>query len=102
MGKISIELWKKYMNVRKKIHRDILTVLIGSEHCDQIIDDSHDFNLPEEDANDLIATGHIFLSLWYGLSQHFKAEEVPLFGMTTKQHYLMHGFLLSRLDRPSF
>ena len=53
MGKISIELWKKYYNPRKQVHRDILTVLLGNEHCDSIIEDSHDFALPEDEADDL-------------------------------------------------
>ena len=70
---------------------------LGSAHCDDILaDHPSDFCLPDDVADDLIATAFIYLSTWYEVFLHFKSEAVPLFGLTGKAHLLLHACLLSR------
>jgi len=69
----------------------------GSAHCDEILaDHPSDFALPDAAADDLIATAFIYLATWYEFFEHFKGEDVPLFGLTGKGHILLHACLLSR------
>ena len=64
---------------------------------DEILaDHPNDFALPEEAADDLIATAFIYLSTWYEVFEHFKGGDMPLFGLTGKGHILLHSCLLSR------
>ena len=96
-GPILVELWRHHMNPNLTMHCKILTVLEGSAHCDKILaEHPDDFALPEEAADDLIATAFIYLGAWYDLSMHFKRLRLPLFGLTGKAHLLMHSCLLSR------
>ena len=79
------------------IHRKILIILKGSAHCDEILaDHPSDYALPDEVADDLTATAHIYLSTWHEVSQHYKDADVPLFGITAKAHFLLHCCLNSR------
>ena len=92
-------VWRKYYNDSLEVHRNILTVLDGSAHMDQILTDHpSDYALPAKVADDLLGTCAITLATWYDVFLHFKAEEmkVPLFGLTGKAHMLMHCALLSR------
>ena len=83
------------MNV--DMHKKILIILKGSPYCDTILaDHTSDYALPEEVADDLTATAHIYLTTWYEVSQHYKDDDVPLFGLTPKAHFLQHCCLLSR------
>ena len=97
MGPVMVKLWQKYGNMKLEVHRKIMIVLEGSVHCDETLaDHPSDYVLPDEAADDLIATSHIYLSTWYEVSQHCKDDDVPLFGMTAKAHFLQHCCLLSR------
>ena len=96
-GPVLVKLWSKYMNGALSVHQKILIVLQGSAHLDEILSEhSSDFALPEAAADDLISTAFIYLSVWYELSLHFKQDDVPLFGLTSKAHLLMHCCLLAR------
>lgn len=69
----------------------------GSAHCDEILaDHPNEFCLPEDAADELIATAFIYLSTWYEIFEHFKPGDVPLFGLTGKAHIMLHACLLSR------
>ena len=97
MGPVMVKLWEKYGNMKLAMHRQILIILKGSAHCDEILaDHPSDYALPDEVADDLTATAHIYLSTWYEVSQHFKDDDVPLFGITAKAHFLLHCCLNSR------
>ena len=98
LSPVMARVWKKIHNPGMSVHRNILVVLEGSAHLDQILNDHpNDIALPEDAANDLIATAFIMLSTWLEFFEHFKDCDVLLFGLTGKGHQLMHACLLSRL-----
>lgn len=97
MGPVMVKLWEKYGNLNLDMHKKILVILKGSVHCDEILaDHPSDYVLPNEAADDLTATAHIYLSTWYEVSQHCKDDDIPLFGITAKAHFLLHCCLSSR------
>ena len=97
LGPVILRIWRKYHNPNLLTHLKILMILEGSAHMDEILE-AHpsDFALPPEQADDLIATAFIYLRTWYEVFLHFKALELPLFGLTGKGHILLHACLLSR------
>ena len=80
-------------------HLNFIMLLLhsGSAHCDQILEEHPtDFALPDEVADDLIATCFIYLTTWMEVFEHFKGGDQPLFGLTGKGHIMLHSALLSR------
>ena len=94
---VLVKVFQAYMNEDLGLHRKILSLLQLSTHLDVIIDRNSDqFALNEREANDLGACGFLFLAQLYEMSESFKNEDVALFCITAKAHYLMHICLLSR------
>ena len=103
LGPVLVKLWQRYFNSRLEVHRQILAVLEASAHLDNILrEHPSDFVLPDAAADDLISTGFIMCSIWYAAFQHFKALDMPLFGLTAKAHLLLHCCLLSKLGASLF
>ncbi len=103
LGPVVVRLWLKYYNKRVEVHRQILAVLEASAHLDEILTDHPtDFVLPDAAAEDLISTGFIMCSIQYAVFQHFKALDMPLFGLTAKAYLLLRCCLLSKLGGPVF
>ena len=97
LGPVLVKVFQAYMNPELTVHVKILTMLRLSAHLDSIIDkNAAEFALGEQDSTDLVATGFGYLSLFYEVSETFRTEEVALFSLTAKAHYLMHICLLSR------
>jgi hypothetical protein len=97
LGQVLVPIWKKYFNPKKEMDKKILTVLEGSAHLDAILTDHpSEWVLPPHIADDLLATCLIMFSTQYKLFKHFKALNMPLFGLTGKAHALVHCCLLSR------
>ena len=98
LGPIMLEIWRRYMQPdRFTIHTDIELVLKLSCRLDEILDEHPtDFVLDDAAADELIGIGFACCALWAGISQHFKDENLPLFGLTSKAHLLLHCCLLSR------
>ena len=64
------------------------------------------YALPEAVADDLTATCMMTFSVQYQLFEHYKKEKLPLFGLTSKAHALVHCCLQSkyreRTDRATY
>ena len=97
LGKVMVELWRQHANLDLHINMEILAILQGSAHMDQILTDNHDFVLPREASTDLLATCHLTLATWYQVFLHFKNSEMtkPLFGLTAKAHFMLHACVMS-------
>ena len=96
-GPVLHKIWKAYMNENLALHRKIEFIMRLMNHMDEILDEHcTEFSLPQEAADDLIATGWACLSEWYQVSLWMKDEEHALMGLTAKAHWLMHCCLLSR------
>ena len=75
----------------------IVTTYSGSAHCDKLLDDRpSEFALPDEVADDLIATAFVYLAAWHEVFEHYKTGDHPLFGLTGKAHIMLHACILSR------
>lgn len=75
----------------------IVTTYSGSAHCDKLLADHPDeFALPDEVADDLIATAFVYLGAWHEVFEHYKTGDHPLFGLTGKAHIMLHACILSR------
>ena len=97
LGPVLVKVFESYMNHHLAIHKKILLLLKMSSHLDEIIDsNSGQFALDDDSANDLVATGMGYLSLFYEVFIYFQDGDVALFSLTAKAHYLMHICLLSR------
>lgn len=94
-------VWKLHFNNRLALHRRIELCLRLGAHLDDILSDHPDqFVLPDEVADDFIASGFMHLSIFMQLRQHFQSEDYPLFQLTSKGHYIMHSCLLSKSLNP--
>ena len=96
LGPVLVKVFQAYMDVELGLHRKILLLLRLSAYLDAIIDRNSDkFVLEGQERDDLVATGFAFLSLFYEVSCVFKDDDIALFAITAKAHYLMHICLLS-------
>ncbi len=95
------KVWLHYYNPALELHRKIELMLRLSAHQDAILDRNRDtFALSDADGDDLIATGFLYLSVFWDVRGHFLEEEYPLFALTAKGHYQMHSCLLSKSLNP--
>ena len=60
-------------------------------HLDKTLQQhKHLYALPKHVADDLSSTALLSFSVQYELFKHFKEEKLPLFGLTSKAHSLVH------------
>ena len=60
-------------------------------HPDKTLHDHrHLYALPKNVKDDLTSTALLSFSVLYDLFKYFKAEKLPLFGITAKAHALVH------------
>ena len=76
-------------------------------HMDKLLKTHRAFYaLPKLVAEDLTATCMLSFSVQYQLFEHFKKEQMPLFGLTSKAHALCHCCMQSeyseRTDRATY
>jgi len=65
-------------------------------HMDKLLHEHrHLYALPPKVAEDLTATCFLAFSIHYQVFKHFKTEQLPLFGLTSKAHSLCHCCLQS-------
>ena len=95
------KVWLHYYNPLIAVRRKIELMLRLSAHQDAILDRNRDtFVLSDVDGDDLIASGFLYLSVFWDVRCHFQDEDYPLFVLTAKAHYQMHSCLLSKSLNP--
>ena len=100
LGPVAVIIWRKYYEANNDIHKKILVMLEGSAHLDELLQ-AHEtsFALPEDAASDLVATAHVYLSIWTEVASHFKDLDLPLYSQTSKAHFLFHSCKLAQFHR---
>ena len=97
LGPVFVKVFRAYMSEHLLLRRQNFLLLKMGCHLDSIIDNGAGvFQLDGAESNDLISTGFGYLALFYKVSIAFKADDMALFSLTAKAHYLMHICLLSR------
>ena len=97
LGPVLLAVFRRLMNKKLWLHRQIEIMLRGSAHCDSLLEEQTDvYALPQSVAADLISTGFSYLAVWSGVAQYFRGTYDQLFGLTAKAHLLMHCCILSR------
>lgn len=97
LGPILEDVWEKFMNPDKAIHKKVLVMLKGSAHLDFLLEQHRDcYALPDHAAKDMEETAFVYLSTWVQVAAHYKKEEIALFGLTAKAHLLAHICLMAR------
>jgi len=96
LGPILLELFQEYMNPLIAIHRQTELVLRLLVHLDVVVDRDPDaVALSDADSSELLGTCQACFCVWTEVSEHWKGEGVPIFGLTSKAHMLVHACILS-------
>ena len=100
-----LELWTQKMDPANTQHRQIRLFLDLNHQLQNLLDEfSPTFgfiSVPEEPAAKLVSTGQTMAQIHAILMDHYKAENRPLYNMTSKTHFSMHSLMLARYIHPS-
>ena len=83
-----LEIWAEAMKRDDTVHIAVHTCLKASVRLDQILEEHTDFTLPEEVANEFVHNAFLYVQHNSLLAN---AHKLPLFNVTVKLHYMLHG-----------
>ena len=100
VGNAVLALWRKFYNPAREIHREILLLLELDLKIDAWLDkyspaDGY-WAVPGQIAQKIRKAALQSVSLHTHLSEHFEAEGVHIFCLTSKSHMQTHALLLSK------
>ena len=104
VGNAILALWRAYMVERREIHREILHLLEIDLEIDVILDRFHPqdgyYAVPAKHAKKIKELALQSVSLHTHLEEHFTAEGLKIFNITSKSHMMAHALVLSKDIHP--